>query len=127
MLCLSSFRSAWWSAFRLGGFVGVRVRASRRSPSGAVAVFVFSGRAAALVFARRWHSRLGSGAVVRPVAGRFAVSLPLAFHSGAAPRVPRFFPAGGGVRAAAAVVPIAASSAAVSVAAWRLARAGVAA
>ena len=112
MLTFSSFRSAFWSAFCAGAFVGVRVRASRRSPSGAVAVFVFAGSGPARAFAARWARRLGCPAVVRCVGGRFAVSLPLVFVTGGSPATPRWFPAGGGVRAVAEVVGHAVSFAA---------------
>jgi hypothetical protein len=70
------------SAFRAGGFAGVWLRASRRSPSGVVLVCLFGSAARAGVFASLWARRLGRSVSVRPVscAGglRWGVSLPVA-------------------------------------------------
>ena len=98
----SSVGSVVFSAFRAGSLFGVRVRASRRSPSGVVLVAGFSSPAAARQFALLWGRRLGSSCVVRVVAGFWCVSVPVAgcvpFCGPSAWRV-----AGGGVRRAAAV------------------------
>ena len=98
----ASARSVVFSAFRAGSLFGVRVRASRRSPSGVVLVAGFSSPSAARRFALLWGGRLGSSCVVRVVAGFWCVSVPVAgcvpFCGPSAWRV-----AGGGVRRAAAV------------------------
>ena len=111
MLHAQSFRSSIWFAYRSGSFVGVRVRGSAHSPSGAVAVFVFASRSRAARFASAMPGRVGAPVVLRHVAGRYAVSVPLAPFV-AQPLAPRFFSPRGGMRAVAAVAPVAAALAA---------------
>jgi len=71
-------RSAAAAAGR--GLVSVSVRPSARAAGGWVVVPVFSRRSLAARFAAVWSGRLPAvcrGCVVRPVAGGFAVSVPV--------------------------------------------------
>ena len=72
MVSLSSGRSVVWSAFRCGSLAAVRVRASRRSPSGVALACGFRSRAAACSFAARVPGR-----AVRFVGGFWVVAVPV--------------------------------------------------
>lgn len=98
----ASVGSVVFSAFRAGSLFGVRVRVSRRSPSGVVLVAGFASPVAARRFALLWGGRLGAACAVRVVGGFWCVSVPVfgcvPFSAPSGWRV-----AGGGVRRVAAV------------------------
>lgn len=72
MASLSAGSSVVWSAFRHGSLVAVRVRASRRSPSGVAVACGFRSWSSAARFAARV-----SGRQVRRVGGLWVVAVPV--------------------------------------------------